>query len=387
MKRPGHLIERIAEAKNLRLAFWKASRGKQRSREVVCFRNRLDEELGEMGARICDGSLRFGDYRTFRVFDPKERRITAPSFPERVAHHAIMNVCEPSLEQAAIFHSYACRRGKGQFAALEQARRNTRRFQFCLKLDIRKYFESVDQKVLLESLARRFKDRALLTLIRRLLDSHRSAPGKGLPIGALTSQHFANFYLAPLDRLIVERGVGGYVRYMDDFVAWGDDREALTDVRSRIEAFLADNLKLSLKRRSPVTTVGRGMTFLGYRVFAWGLLPGARMKRRFIRRLREYKEDFVSGGLDESGFQNRLTAACAVVMQARSWRFRRRALDRFGGVSMGLETCRARRELEQPGRELPLRDPEQGRPVEPEPQPGLSCRSCPQLSSDEPDGS
>ena len=204
MKRAGQLLAHIAEPANLRLAFWKAAKGKRARADCRAFQERLDINLAELRSELLAGAIRVGDYRTFTVHDPKERTICAAAFRERVLHHALMNVCEPVLERAAVFDSYACRRGRGQLAAVRRAESYARERGWFLKMDVRKYFDSVDQRVLLDLLGRKFKDAAVLGLFRQILASYQTAPGCGLPIGNLTSQHFANFYLAPLDRFIKE---------------------------------------------------------------------------------------------------------------------------------------------------------------------------------------
>lgn len=197
-------MARIADPENLRVAFWKASKGKRGKADCRAFHERLDENLAALGAELLAGDVSVGDYHYFTVHDPKERLICAASFRERVLHHALMNVCEPVLERAAVFDSYACRKGKGRMRAVARAQEYARSKGWFLKMDIRKYFDSIHQTSLRNLLGRKFKDPLVLGVFDRILGSYHSIPGRGLPIGNLTSQHFANFYLAPLDRFIEE---------------------------------------------------------------------------------------------------------------------------------------------------------------------------------------
>jgi retron-type reverse transcriptase len=175
-----------------------------------------------------------------------------------------MNVCEPALERAAIFDSYACRKGRGQQAAVQRAASYARQHGWFLKMDIRRYFDSIDQTVLRRLLARKFKDSGVLGLFDRILASYQTAPGRGLPIGNLTSQHFANFYLAPLDRFIKQQLQRRcYVRYVDDFVAWGDTAAELREVWRKVQAFLTAELRLELKPNVILNRTDRGMDFVG----------------------------------------------------------------------------------------------------------------------------
>lgn len=204
MKRVGHLMEKVAEPDNLREAYLRATRGKRDRRDVIEFSRGLEGRLQVMRGQLLDETVPLGGYRQFMVHDPKERVITVAPFTQRVLHHAIMGVCEPYFERRLIDHTYACRKGKGRLAALETARRHCRKFPYFLKLDIRKYFDSVGHDCLIGQLHRVFKDAALLRLLEGIVRSFETAPGCGLPIGNLTSQHFANLYLGLLDRLLAE---------------------------------------------------------------------------------------------------------------------------------------------------------------------------------------
>lgn len=195
MKRAAGLYARIADMDTLRLAFAKARRGKQDRQAVQAFAADLNGNLGRLCAELRAERVTLRGYRMFDIRDPKPRRIAAPAFADRVLHHAILHVLEPELERIAIFDSYACRTGKGTHRALARAQQHCRRHGWYLQLDVRKYFDSVDHDVLKRLLARRLKDPPLLKLLFAIVDSHATAPGKGLPIGSLTSQHLANFYL------------------------------------------------------------------------------------------------------------------------------------------------------------------------------------------------
>lgn len=195
MKRIGHLFERVIDTENLRLAFYKASRGKRVREDQRAWQGNLEGEI----ACLREGLLRLdypiGNYRRFTIYEPKEREICAASFGERVLHHALMNVCEPYFDKWLVFDSYACRKGKGQIAAVARAARFASRYRWFLKCDFRKYFDSLPHDRLKAMLARRFKDPMIIAWFGRIVDSYEKTPGRGLPIGNLTSQHLANLYL------------------------------------------------------------------------------------------------------------------------------------------------------------------------------------------------
>jgi len=363
MKRHGQLMPKIADADNLRLAFWKAAKGKRGKADCQTFQARLDENLATLGAELRAGEVPVGDYHYFKVRDPKERLICAATFRERVLHHAVMNVCEPVLERAAVFDSYACRKGKGRVRAVARAQGYARTYRWFVKMDIRKYFDSIHQATLRELLSRKFKDPVLLGVFDRILASYHTAPGRGLPIGNLTSQHFANFYLGPLDRFLKEelRRVA-YVRYMDDFVVWGDSGSELRAVCERVRLFLEAELKLELKANTAINRTAFGMDFLGYRLFPGTVRLARRSKVRFSRKFRRYEAAQRCGRWSELVLQQRMQALLAFVLPAESAAFRRHVLQRFGVAAKRLQPCESGRQLEQQRDQLPDGEPQQQQP-------------------------
>ena len=362
-------MPQIAAAENLRLAFWKAAKGKRGKADYLTFRDGLDANLAALGAELLAGDALVGDYHYFKVHDPKERLICAATFRERVLHHALMKVCEPVLERAAVFDSYACRKGKGRLRAVDRAQGYARTHRWFLKLDIRQYFASIHQATLRELLGRKFKDPVLLGVFDRILGSYCTTPGRGLPIGNLTSQHFANYYLAPLDRFLKETVQrGAYVRYMDDFVVWGESGRELRAVCERVRVFLAEELKLTLKDNAAINRTAMGMDFLGYRVFPGTMRLARRSKVRFARKFQRYEAAFMRGDWSELVLQQRMQALLAFVVQAESGAFRRHVLQRFGVAAKRLEPCESGRQLEQQREQLPGGEPQQQQPGQQEQQ-------------------
>lgn len=329
MKRIGNLYPLIAEPENLRLAFMKSTRGKNHKPDVIAYRAHLDANLKALRNQLLARDVDVGHYHFFTVHDPKERVICAASFPERVLHHAVMNICEPVLERFAIHDSYACRKDKGMHMAVHRAQSFTRRNPWYLKLDIQKYFDSIDHATALDLLARRFKDADLLTLFGRVLSSYETAPGKGLPIGNLISQHLANFYLGHLDHFVKETlRVPGYVRYMDDFVLWANDKGTLKAHLSAITAFLESRLQLRLKANIQINRSARGLPFLGYRVFPHRLDLGPRARCRFARRLAGFEQEVASGHWSETDLARHMEALLSYVRFADTLALRREIVGR-----------------------------------------------------------
>ena len=330
MRRAGNLIDQIAEADNLRLAFWKASRGKRAKAEVLRYREDLASELAELRTRLLAGSVDWGPYRTFMIHDPKERLICAAPFGDRVAHHAIMNVAESAFESYQIHDSYACRKGKGLDGALRRAVAFCGQGGWFLKLDIRKYFDSIHHETLRVLLQRRLKDPVALDLFDGIIDSYQTIPGRGIPIGNLTSQYFANHYLAVLDHHVKETlRCGRYLRYMDDFVVWDWDKKRLREVHRNVEWFLRDRLKLELK---PICLNHclQGMTFLGYRVYPHRVGLARRSRRRFHKKLRRYQENWDCGVWDEAETARHVDPLLSFVRRADSQGLRQRTMMELG---------------------------------------------------------
>ena len=329
MKRVGGMYEPILELDNFLVAFHRAARGKRYRAEVREFQDGLPNWLASIADRLSRGSFAFGRFHQFLIHDPKERIITAPCFEERVVHHAIMNVCEPVLDRWLIDDTFACRVGRGREAAVDRAMQFCRAQPWCLKLDVRKYFDSIDHDRLLSLLKRRFKEVPLHELFHRIVRSFRGAQGMGLPIGSLMSQHFANFYLGGLDRYVKEAlQVRGYVRYMDDMLLWGDDRRELQHVQGECERFAGDELRLEFKP-AQIRRVERGISFLGCRLFPTHVELNRRSKQRWKRRVRFLEKAYRLGLLSDLDLQKRLTSLTAFAKsgRVRSWKFRTSVLE------------------------------------------------------------
>jgi retron-type reverse transcriptase len=329
MKRVGGLYEAMLDRENFLLAFHRAAKGKRYRAEVGEFQDDLPNWMTSIAERFYSGSFAFGRFHQFLIRDPKERIITAPCFEERVVHHAIMNVCEPVLDRWLIDDTFACRVGRGREAAVKQAMHFCRTQSWCLKLDVRKYFDSIDHDRLLELLTRRFKEVPLHTLFDRIVRSYRGSQGIGLPIGSLMSQHFANFYLGWLDRYVKEPlQIRGYVRYMDDMLLWGDDRLELQRIQRECESFVSDQLKLKFKL-AQIRRVEHGVSFLGCQLFPTHLELNRRSKQRWRSRVRFLEKAYRLGLISDLDLQKRLTSLTAFAKsgRVRSWKFRTSVLE------------------------------------------------------------
>ncbi len=373
-KRAGNLFDAVVDRDRLREAFRRACIGKRDRAEVRAFAANLDINLAHIGDQLRAGKLPLGRFTQFVIHDPKERLITAPCFEERVVHHAVVGACEPAFERWLIPDTFACRVGRGRDAALRRAGEFARRYPRFLKMDIRKYFDSIPHDRLLSRLERRFKDRRLLDLFARIVGSYSASPGRGLPVGSLTSQHFANFYLGWFDRVVKEQWrVGGYVRYMDDMALWAEDSGETRRLEAAAATWLGDELGLALKSEPYRNRTTAGMDFLGFRVFPDRLTLNRRSRVRFRRRLVVLDRKHEAGEIGEGEYRQRGTAlvAYAAAVGVSSWRTRRAVVDQSWELVERLEPSEPGRELEQQRQELPRGVPEQEHAGQPEQQPRL----------------
>lgn len=319
-------IEAIADHENLCLALLAASRSKRHRTDQQAFVADGDRNLAELRQRILDGTVPVGRGSTFVIHDPKRRTIHAPVFAERVLHHAVMRPLGPILDRRLIHHSYACRLGKGQRAALEHATACARRCAWYLQLDVRSYFASIPHATLLDRLRRILAGDAALHLLERIIRAHTDAPGRGLPIGALTSQHLANVYLDPCDRCATEHGhCGGYVRYMDDLVVWDDDRERLGRIHADLSATAA-GLGLTFKP-ARLNRSAHGLSFLGWRIFPAVRRLDRRGRQRLTRRWAWIDAAWASGAITETSAQERMQACIAWADHGDTRALRRRLMQ------------------------------------------------------------
>ena len=320
MKRLGNLWERVIAFDNLLLAYRKARRGKRRRPPVARFEMRLERELFTLQRELAHNEYQPGVYRLFTIYERKPRIIAAAPFRDRVVHHAVMNVIEPPLDRTFIHDSYACRVGKGTHQAIARYQGWANRYAYALKMDIVRYFPSIDRELLKEKLRRRIKDRRVLGLLDLIIDSgplHTTQtvyfPGDDLltplerrvaiPIGNLTSQFFANLYLDDFDHWIKEQlGIKAYLRYVDDSVALDDDKSRLAELRSRVVERLAmERLRLH-PHKAHVIPVARGVDLLGYQVFPHKRLLRNDNGHRFARKLRRFAQGYASGRLKWDDF-------------------------------------------------------------------------------------
>ncbi|MDR1866617.1 MAG: RNA-directed DNA polymerase [Bacteroidales bacterium] len=330
MKRKGYLFERIADIDNLRCAFWKAQKGKSQKPDIVAFAKKPDENLLRIREQLLNGSYRFGNYHYFTVYDPKKRTICAAAFGERVVHHAIMNICAADFDNRQIHRSYACRKNRGTFAAVEQAAVYQKKYEWFLKLDVRKYFDSIAHGILFEKLQHIYKDKQLLNMFWKIIDSYHAHDDTGVPIGNLTSQYFANHYLSFADRYAIEQlRVPAYVRYMDDMLLWTNDRTELLRHGRLMEDYVREGLKLALNP-AVCNRTGHGLPALGFLLYPNRIRLNSRSRQRFSTKLKQNCLLLAHDEITESDFGSRVLSLYGFINHADSRGFAGHVLQKQG---------------------------------------------------------
>lgn len=350
MKRRGDLYSKVYDFDNLLLAARNAQKGKRFKANCRNFNLDLEKNLFSIRKELKEKTYRLGHYNRFRIFEPKERIISAAPYRDRVVHHALVNVIEPIFDRSMIYDSYANRTVKGTHRAVNRFTEFSRKRCYVLKMDIVRYFPNVDHEILMEAIEKRIKDRDILSLIKIILDSGRETEGerclsyfpgdnlftpvernKGLPIGNLTSQLFANIYLDGFDHYVKEYlRCKHYIRYMDDMAVFDDSKERLLNIRSEMIEFL-EKIRLNVHiNKAQYWPVKKGTDWLGYRIYPTHRRLRKSNIKRFRMRLKSLADEYRHGTVDLQKIQSSVMSWMGHVKHADSYNLRRKI---FGEVS------------------------------------------------------
>jgi retron-type reverse transcriptase len=342
MKRYGNLYPQIIDFANLILAARKAQRGKRFRENVLKFNYNLEIELAKIKSELESKTYQPGRYKTFEIFEPKPRMISAAPYRDRVVHHALCNIILPIIEKSFIEDSYANRLGYGTHKALRRFTNFARSSRYVLQCDIKKYFPSIDHEILKSLLRRKLKCPDTLWLIDTIINSSNPQvsaieyfPGDdlllplqrriGLPIGNLTSQFFANVYLNSLDHFVKEElRVKKYIRYVDDFALFSDDKVFLAEARLAIEEYLF-GLRLKLHPiKSQLFETRYGANFLGFRILPDRIRVRTENLRRGRRRLIKMQKDYAQGKINYKDVSCSIQSWLAHLAHGDTWRLRQK---------------------------------------------------------------
>jgi retron-type reverse transcriptase len=293
VKRHGKLWEKITTIDNIELAFNKAKKGKSTYQAILDFEAQKERNLKKIQRSLINKTFKTAQYRAKTIYEPKERVIySLPFYPDRIVHHALMNVLEPIFVGFFIKDSYACIKNRGIHIASKKTTQYVRNNKYCLKCDIRKFYPSINHNVLIKIIERKIKCKDTLWLIKSIINSFEGETNA--PIGNLTSQWFGNLYMNELDTFVKQKlRIKNYIRYCDDFCLYSNDKSELNNAKKEIENFLKNELKLKLSKCDLFQT-SRGVDFLGYRHFKNYILlrksTAKRVRRRLPKVLQKYKE-------------------------------------------------------------------------------------------------
>ncbi|MBI4836912.1 MAG: hypothetical protein HY813_00705 [Candidatus Portnoybacteria bacterium] len=317
---------------NLFLAWKEFRRGKRSKKNVQEFEFNLEDNLFQLHQELRSKSYQHSNYTSFYVSDPKLRHIHKACVRDRVLHHAVFRILYPIFDKGFIFDSYSCRIRKGTHRAVNRMEKfcrklsqNNRQNIFVLKCDIKKFFDSVDQDILIVLIKKDIADENALWLIEKIMGSFENNIGKGLPLGNVTSQLFANIYLNELDRFINHKlKIKYYLRYCDDFIILGDHKEYLKTFVKPIGDFLEKQLKLFLHPdKIIIRKYHQGIDFLGYVVFPYYRVLRTKTRRRMLRKIEKKYHDLQSSAISKKSFSQSLQSYIGVLKHCRGYKIKK----------------------------------------------------------------
>ena len=343
MKIYKNIFEKIISAENLFLAWNEFKKDKRNKIDVLQFEWNLEENIFQLRRDLKSGGYKHGGYESFYITDPKLRHIHKASVRDRILHHAVYAVINPIFEETFIPVSFSCRIGYGAHKGVDKLGRIARKISqnntiqcHILKCDIRKFFDSVDHKILISIIKKRVKDDSAVKLLEEIIGSFSSpysdlSRKKGIPLGNLTSQLFANIYMNEFDQFVNQSlKIKNYIRYTDDFVIVSADFLYLENLISEFSKFLEEKLKLKLHpKKVEIRTLRQGIDFLGYVQFPNHRLLRSKTKRRIFKKLKKKFSEYEVGKIDKSVFKQSLQSYLGVLSHANAYGITQQLKNQF----------------------------------------------------------
>ncbi|MFH0912056.1 MAG: reverse transcriptase/maturase family protein [Patescibacteria group bacterium] len=286
----------VISLENLFLAWQEFRKGKRSKLDVMTFEYTLEDNIFQLHHDLVTGAYRHGNYQQFKITDPKVRLISKSGIRDRLLHHAIYRVLYPCFDKTFIYDSYSCRNRKGTHKSFIQLQKFVRKISknytqpcFALKSDIRKFFDSIDHKILMDLLKERINDEQLLDLLQNIINSFEHSPSRGIPLGNLTSQLFANVYLDPLDKFAKHYlKAKHYLRYADDFMFLSSDRNELIGYLLEVNQFIKTQLKLNIHpNKIHLRKFNWGIDYVGYVALPHYSIPRRKTAQRIFKKIRQ----------------------------------------------------------------------------------------------------
>ena len=322
MKRHGNLFQKIVDIDNLRISVHNARKGKSTRNNVRKFYREFDSSIEQIRKSLIEKTFKTSRYQTKMIYEPKQRTIyILPFNPDRIVQHALMRIIEPIWDGLLISDSYACRTGKGIHAGSKRTSELVRKYDYCLKCDVSKFYQSVNHDILFDIIQRKIKCKDTLWLIKDIIYSY---PGDtNIPIGNYTSQWFGNLYLNTLDVLMKhEFRIKGYLRYCDDFCLFHNDKRFLNQMAMEIKTFMFDKLKFTLSK-CDVFPVSHGVDFLGYRHFRDKILLRKSTAKRMKKKIINLPDRLKRGQITDDQFISTLASISGWIQWANAHNYRK----------------------------------------------------------------
>jgi len=314
------------------LAWQEFRKGKKKRKDVQEFEFNLEDNIFELYKDLKTKSYCHSNYKSFYIQDPKLRHIHKAVVRDRIVHHLVSKALQEIYDKTFIFDSYSCRIDKGTHRAVKRLEKlafktsqNYRRNFYVLKCDIKKFFDSVDHWILIKILEQKIKDKDFLWLIKEIINSFNKDKNKGIPLGNLTSQYFANIYLNQLDQFIKHQlKIKYYIRYTDDFVILDKDKEFLEKLIIPINNFLKNKLKLFLHPdKITVRKFRQGIDYLGYVSLPYYKVLRVKTKRRMFRKIQKKVEEFREGKISEESLNQTIQSYFGILSHCDSYKLKR----------------------------------------------------------------
>lgn len=344
MKLYRNIFEKIVSLENLFASWNSFEHDKRKRKDVQEFGFKLEENIFSLRKDLLDQSYKHGPYTPFYIHDPKQRLIHKATVKDRVVHHAVFRALNPIFEESFIPNSFSCRVGRGTHKGVETLVKTLRKVSknntgvcFALKCDVKKFFGSIDHRILIKILDKKIKDKRAMRLLEEIIQSYSSTPTeresetprRGIPIGNLTSQLFANIYMNKLDQFVKHKlKVKHYLRYTDDFVIVSENEKYLEDLIKPINGFLRRKLKLSVHPQKVILRkYGQGIDFLGYIILPRYKIVRAKTRKRIFRKTNKLAEEYEAGMITKEKLEQSLASYKGVLSHANSYELFRKLKD------------------------------------------------------------